>query len=114
MKELSIHIKVYPVSRMRHTIYKFEADSFDFDPIPEDSDSGRYYNCDKEIYISTPSVDILKEFSIQQYAIIEFVSTRGYLYRIGDKQLPALVSLIPHLNSTTLQIKCKMLYSPLI
>lgn len=114
MKELSIHINVYPISTMRQTVYKFESDYFDYDPTPEDSDAGRCYNCDKDIYISTPPTTILNEFSSPQYAIVEISTTRSLKYKIGSSQIPALVSLIPHLNSTTLQIKCKMLHSPLL
>lgn len=114
MKELSIHIKVFPIAKMKQTVYKFEADQFDYDPTPEDSDAGRCYICDKDIYITTPTTDILNEFSSPQYAIVEIKTTRGHIYKIGNNQIPALISLIPHINCTTLQIKCKMLHSPLI
>lgn len=35
MKELSIQIKVYPVSNMRQDVYRFMADEFEFTPVPE-------------------------------------------------------------------------------
>ena len=38
MKELSIQIKVYPVSNMRQDVYRFMADEFEFTPVPESSD----------------------------------------------------------------------------
>ena len=114
MNEISIHINVYPIKKLEQSVYKFEADSFDFDPTPEDNNAGRFYNCDKDIYISKPSAEILKEFSNPQYAIVEFTSTRQEKYRIGTSQIPALISLSPHLNTATLHVKCKMIHSPLI
>lgn len=114
MKELSIHIVVNPVAPMNQSSYRFEADFFDFNPTPEDSNAGRCYNCDKEIYISSPTTAILQEFSTPQYALVEISTTRGLKYTIGTYQIPALVSLIPSLNTTTLQIRCKMLHSPLL
>lgn len=114
MKELSIHIRVFPLAKMKQDVYQFESDHFDYDPTPEDSDAGRCYNCDKDIYIATPTTDILNEFSSPQYAIVEIKTTRQQNYKIGNNQIPAFVSLIPHLNSTTLQIRCKMLHSPII
>lgn len=80
MKELSIHIKVFPIAKMKQTIYKFEADQFDYDPTPEDSDAGRCYICDKDIYITTPTTDILNEFSSPQYAIVE-------IKQLGDRYI---------------------------
>ena len=40
MKELSIQIKVYPVSNMRQDVYRFMADEFEFTPVPESSEAG--------------------------------------------------------------------------
>ncbi len=114
MNEFSIHINVYPIARMLHTVYKFEADFFDYDPTPEDSSAGKCYNCDKDIYISLPTSSVLKDFSSPKYAIIEISTTNGKKYKIGSNQIPALVSLTPHLNTATLHVKCKMLHSPLI
>ena len=85
MKELSIQIKVYPVSNMRQDVYRFMADEFEFTPVPESSEAGR---C--------------------------FTDTRHRSFRIGDKKIPAIVSISPNLNSATLKIECKMLSSPLL
>ena len=54
MKELSIQIKVYPVSNMRQDVYRFMADEFEFTPVPESSEAGRCFNCNKDISISLP------------------------------------------------------------
>lgn len=35
MKELSIQIKIYPVTSMRQDVYRFMADEFEFTPVPD-------------------------------------------------------------------------------
>ena len=59
MKELSIQIKVYPVSNMRQDVYRFMADEFEFTPVPESSEAGRFFNCNKDISISLPPSGVL-------------------------------------------------------
>jgi hypothetical protein len=114
MKELSIHIKVYPVTRMRQDVYRFMADEFDFIPVPESSEAGRCFNCNKDINISLPPSGVMKDFLAGRFCIVEFTDTRHRIFRIGDKKIPAIVSISPNLNSATLKIECKMLSSPLL
>lgn len=114
MKELSIQIKVYPVTSMRQDVYRFMADEFDFTPVPEFSEAGRCFNCNKDINISLPPSGVMKDFLAGRFCIVEFTDTRHRNFRIGDKKIPAIVSISPNLNSATLKIECKMLSSPLL
>ena len=114
MKELSIQIKVYPVNNMRQDIYRFIGDEFDFTPVPELTEAGRCFNCNKDINISLPPSEVTKDFLSGSFCIVEFTDTRHRRFRIGDKKIPAIVSISPNLNSATLKIECKMLSSPLL
>lgn len=114
MRELSIQIKVRPISKMRQDIYRLTADEFSFNPVPEDSEAGRCFNCNKDITIDLPPVDTMRDFSTGRFAIIEFTDTRHRNIQIGDNKIPAIVSISPGLNSAILKIECKMLKSPLL
>lgn len=114
MKELSIHIKIHMYQNSHSYTYGFMCEEFDFDPTPEESNAGIIYNCDKDIVIEKPSSDVLKEFMTAKDSIVEISDTKGKHYRIGNNQIPAYVSIVPHLNTATLKIRCKMLFSPLI
>ncbi len=114
MKELSIHIQVYPLSSTRRDAYRFEADEFDFSPSVEESDAGCLFNCDKDVTVTTPAADVMADFSIPLPAIVEFSDTEGRKYRVGCPQIPALVSVAPNLNSSTLRIRCGMVRPPLL
>lgn len=114
MRELSIQISVYPVSKMRQDIYRFVADEFTFAPVPEDSEAGRCFNCNKDITVDLPPANVIQDFSSGRFAIVEFRDTRYRKFRVGDNKIPAIVSIIPNLNSATLKIECKMLKSPLL
>ena len=114
MKELSIQIKVYPVSNMRQDVYRFMADEFEYTQVPESSAAGRCFNCNKDISISLPPTGVMKDFLAGRFCIVEFTDTRHRSFRIGDKKIPAIVSISPNLNSATLKIECKMLSSPLL
>lgn len=63
MRELSIQINVYPIAKMRQDIYRFTADEFTFAPVPEDSEAGRCFNCNKDITVDLPPVDVIRDFS---------------------------------------------------
>lgn len=86
MKELSIQIKVYPVTGMRQDVYRFMADEFDFTPVPESSEAGRCFNCNKDINISLPPSGVMKDFLAGRFCIVEFTDTRHRSFRIGDKK----------------------------
>ena len=70
MRELSIQLNVYPIAKMRQDIYRFIADEFTFSPVPEDSEAGRCYNCNKEITVDLPPADVIRDFSSGKFAII--------------------------------------------
>lgn len=114
MRELSIQIKVHPVTNMRQDVYHFTANEFEFNPVSENSDAGRFFNCNKDIIIDIPSQETMKEFTQGRFAIVEFIDTRHRNIKIGDTKIPAIVSISPNLNSATLKIECKMLKSPLM
>lgn len=114
MRELSIQIKVYPVNKMRQDIYRFTADEFDFTPVPETSEAGVCFNCNKDITIALPPSHVMSDFTSGKFSIIEFTDTRHRNIKIGDNRIPAIVSISPNLNTATLKIECKMLKSPLL
>ncbi len=110
MKEFSIQLKVYPLSPMLESVYLFTADEFTFVPVPEDSEAGRCFVCDKEITIDQPGANTLGEFSVERTSVVEFRDTSGKKIRIE----PALVSILPNLNTATLKIESKMRRSPFL
>lgn len=114
MKELSIQIKVHPVTKMRQEVYHFTAEEFEFSPLAEISEAGCCFNCDKDIVISLPPSEVTREFMSGRLAVVEFADTKRRVFRVGDKRIPAIVSVSPHLNTATLRIECKMLQSPLL
>lgn len=114
MKELSVQIKIHPVTKMRQGVYHFMAEAFDFAPLAEFSEAGCCFNCDKDIIISLPTSEVAREFMSGRLAIVEFTDTRHQVFRVGDKKIPAIVSISPNLNTATLRITCKMLESPLL
>lgn len=114
MRELSIQICIYPVTSMRQEVYRLMADAFDFNPVPEDSEAGRCFNCNKDITIDLPHGNVLRDFANSKFAIVEFRDTKHRKFQVGDKKIPAIVTLFPSLNSATLRIECKMLKSPLL
>ena len=88
MKELSIQIKVYPVSNMRQDVYRFMADEFEFTPVPESSEAGRCFNCNKDISISLPPSGVMKDFLAGRFCIVEFTDTG--VSGSGTKKYPPL------------------------
>lgn len=114
MRELSIQIKVTPVSQMRQEVYRFTADEFNFSPVPETSEAGRCLNCNKDITIDLPPENVIADFLPGRFAIVEFTDTRHRNIQIGERKLPAIVSIFPNLNSAMLKIECKMLKSPFL
>lgn len=114
MRELSIQICIYPITPMRQEVYRLTADAFDFNPVPEDSEAGRCFNCNKDITIDLPNSNVLHDFANSKFAIVEFRDTRYRKFRVGDGKIPAIVAIFPNLNSATLRIECKMLKSPLL
>lgn len=114
MKELSIQIKVHPVTTMRQEVYHFMAEEFEFTPLLENSEAGYCFNCNKDVIISLPPSEVTREFIAGRFAIVEFTDTKHRAYLVGDKKIPAIVSISPHLNTATLKIESTMLYSPLL
>lgn len=112
MKELSVLVFVIPFGNTRKDRYAFLADSFDFIPVPENSSAGIAYNCNKDIIIDRPEKEVIKEFASGLSARVVFTDSRENQYAIGDKDIPAIVSINPNLNSATLKIECKMIHSP--
>lgn len=112
MRELSIQVKVYPIAESLYDVYSFVAEEFSFAPVPENSEAGICFNCNKDITIELPEQHILKELASGKFAIVEFTDTMGRRIRIGDRKIPAIVSVSPNLNSAILKIECKMLNSP--
>lgn len=99
---------------MRQDVYRFTADEFTFSPLQESTDAGRCLNCNKDITIDLPPLDVTAEFLPGRFAIVEFTDTKHHNIRIGDRKLPAIVSISPNLNSATLKIECRMLRSPFV
>lgn len=114
MRELSIQICIYPVTSMRQEVYRLTADAFDFNPVPEDSEAGRCFNCNKDITVDLPHDNVLRDFATSKFAIVEFRDTRYRKFQVGEKKIPTIVTIFPNLNSATLRIECKMLKSPLL
>lgn len=113
MSEFSILVKVFPLRSDVGAGYTFMADEFDFVPQPEDSEAGRCYVCDKDIVCQPVSADVIRAFEGGIWAKVLFRDTRGRVFTIGTDTVPATVSISPHLNTVTLQIRCRMLSSPL-
>lgn len=72
MRELSIQLNVYPIAKMRQDIYRFTADEFTFAPVPEDSEAGRCFNCNKEITVDLPPEDVIRDFSSANLLSLNF------------------------------------------
>ena len=113
MRELTITLRVKPTGKMKKEEYRFLADPFSFTPSITDSVSGKLFDCSKDITIETPDVDTLREFSTARSAIYLCDSLEKNI-AIGTDDIPALVSISANLNSATLKISCKMLYSPFL
>ena len=114
MRELTITLRVKPTGKMKKEEYRFLADPFSFTPSITDSVSGKLLDCSKDITIETPDVDTLREFSTARSAIIYLCDSLEKNIAIGTDDIPALVSISANLNSATLKISCKMLYSPFL
>lgn len=115
MKELSVVIQVTPIGTMAKEKYEFmAADYFSFNPKTNESSAGISYNCNQEIYIDTPSVSDMRDFSIPRSVIVTFRDSSDRNYRIGTTEIPATVHISPLLNSALLTLKCTMLASPLV
>ena len=112
MNELSIVLKFVSLGGMKKDSYFFMADSFTFTPAVSDAASGRLFDCSKDITIETPSPSTQQEFSITRSGILFLKDSTDQLFRIGSDEIPASISIIPNLNSSTLKISCKMLTSP--
>ena len=113
MSEFSILVKVFPLRSDVGASYTFIADEFDFVPQPEDSEAGRCYVCDKDIVCQPVSADVIRAFGGGIWAKVQFRDTRGRFFNIGSDTVPAVVAISAHLNTITLQIRCRMLASPL-
>ena len=114
MKELSIIISVTPVTNMKKSSYTFIADPFDFSYTIEKTNAGNCFNCDKDITIELPDSDIVREFSTTRWVIVHLRDSSNRIINLGTTDIPASVTIIPYLNTATLNIVCKMLRSPFI
>lgn len=113
MKELSIIISISPVTKMKKGSYTFIADPFTFTPTIEKTAAGNLFNCNHDITIECPDNDTIQEFHTPRSIILSFRDTFGREIKVGTQDIPAYLSISPNLNSVTLKIECKMLYSPL-
>lgn len=113
MRELSIIVKVIPLSSGGSVTHNFIADAFDFVPKAEESEAGICYVCDKDIVCHPVTADVIRAFQGGIWAKVQFRDTRGHVFTIGTDTVPATVSLSPNLNTLTLQVRCRMLSSPL-
>lgn len=114
MKELSIIISVTPIANMKKSSYTFIADPFDFSYTIEKTNAGNCFNCDKDITIELPDSDIIHEFSTTRRVIVHLRDSSNRIINLGTTDIPALVTIVPYLNTATLNIVCKMLRSPFI
>ena len=114
MKELSIIISVTPIANMKKSSYTFIADPFDFSYTIEKTNAGICFNCDKDITIELPDSDIVHEFSTTRRVIVHLRDSSNRIINLGTTDIPALVTIVPYLNTATLNIVCKMLRSPFI
>lgn len=114
MKELSIIISVTPIANMKKSSYTFIADPFDFSYTIEKTNAGNCFNCDKDITIELPDSDIVHEFSTTRRVIVHLRDSSNRIINLGTTDIPALVIIVPYLNTATLNIVCKMLRSPFI
>ena len=114
MKELSIIISVTPIANMKKSSYTFIADPFDFSYTIEKTNAGNCFNCDKDITIDLPDSDIVHEFSTTRRVIVHLRDSSNRIINLGTTDIPALVTIVPYLNTATLNIVCKMLRSPFI
>lgn len=114
MKELSIIISVTPIANMKKSSYTFIADPFDFSYTIEKTNAGNCFNCDKDITIELPDSDIVHEFSTTRRVIVHLRDSSNRIINLGTTDIPALVTIVPYLNTATLNIVCKMLRSPFI
>lgn len=114
MKELSIVITVTPIGKMKKASYTFIADPFEFNCVLEKTSSGNYFSCDKDINIELPDIDTVHEFYGGRRVVLHMKDSSDRIINIGTVDIPALVSIVPNLNSATLSIVCKMLRSPFV
>ena len=114
MQELSIIISVTPKNKMKKSSYTFIADPFDFSYTIEKTSAGNCFNCDKDITIELPDSDIVREFSVTRQVIVHLRDSSNRIINLGTTDIPASVTIIPYLNTATLNIVCKMLRSPFI
>lgn len=114
MKELSIIISVTPIANMKKSSYTFIADPFDFSYTIEKTNAGNCFNCGKDITIELPDSDIVHEFSTTRRVIVHLRDSSNRIINLGTTDIPALVTIVPYLNTATLNIVCKMLRSPFI
>ena len=114
MTELSIIISVTPIANMKKSSYTFIADPFDFSYTIEKTNAGNCFNCDKDITIELPDSDIVHEFSTTRRVIVHLRDSSNRIVNLGTTDIPALVTIVPYLNTATLNIVCKMLRSPFI
>ena len=86
---LSIQIKVYPVSNMRQDVYRFMADEFEFTPVPESSEAGRFFSEDRQ-----PAERGEGRYNSGELSILHSIF-RVAEFRLGDIETMAGIFLSP-------------------
>lgn len=110
MKELSTVIEV---THLRSgDVKKILAEQFTFEVTPEKTEAGIAFNCSKDIAIEKLDKTTRERFSTPQSCIVKFKDNTNQFYVIGEKNLPAKVTINNLLNSDSLSLECKMLTNP--
>jgi len=111
MKELSTVIEI---THLRSgEVKKVLAEQFVFEPLIERGAPGVLYNCSKDINIEKVDKTMRDRFATTQSCIVKFKDNKGQYYVIGDKLMPAKVTINNYLGSDLLSMECKMLTNPL-
>lgn len=115
MKELSLQIEVIPLKGNTHekSYNFFSNDYYQLQNLKSDSEAGVSFNCNQSIIIDKPSTSVNREFSFPHSCIVRFHESDGNVIQIGSEEIPALVTIVPTLNTASMEIVCNMLYSPL-
>lgn len=119
MVEFSNLIRVSLLSGSKKS-YEFVADEITFEPSVSEENGGRYWDCGKTFVVDLPDSDIMDAFEVPRYCILSLSALLGRgakatvkEYKIGSEGVPAMVSLVSHLNKAKLVLSCKMLTDPL-
>lgn len=110
MKEFSTKIEVTPIGQ---EAFLFFSDAFHFNPLTQENESGLVYNCNKSFTIEKSPAHIGKIFEQPIPCKVCLFTLENEIITIGTPDIPAFVTITPHLNTATLSVKCLMCTSPL-